>query len=106
MSSQKVKQKFHRGDLVYVANQTGCRSHFTGGCEALVDGSYADVCSAHFNPNSDSAKHQLKQYSLFLLLKTGPYRVAWYNEEDLRLREPRTLHYIEWAERLNRKEQR
>ena len=47
-------QKFHKGDVVWVAKDLGSTmAHFTGGCHAVVAGSYTDICSSHGTNNKD-----------------------------------------------------
>lgn len=76
----KPKQKFHRGDRVKVITTT----HLTPvGTEALVVGSYVDLCHAHVS--SYDADRQYTQYELMLLPRNGTHHtVAWYDEGDLK----------------------
>lgn len=99
----KSKQKFNRGDLVHVARDLGpSMSHFTSNVDAIVDGSYAEVCNPHFYGDED----HLKKYCLFLLIPgNGSIRhVSWYHEHQLTLIRKRTLDSIERVEKLLRKE--
>lgn len=91
-------QKFHLGDLVHVAREQGSsRSHFDADVDALVIGSYSDVCAVHGENDKD--------YALIILPSNDiPYFTAWYPEHTLRLIKKRTLESIARTEALNRRE--
>lgn len=72
-----AKQKFFRGHRVKVADKMPNEMrHFTGGCEAIVVGSYRDEYggSDHF-----------PTYDLLIFEKDEWNQVAWYPEELLTL---------------------
>ncbi len=57
-------------------------SHFESDQDALVVGSYVDLCYAHVS-SSDSAR-QYKLYEICILQDNGTGRtVAWYHEHQL-----------------------
>lgn len=67
-----MEQKFKRGDLVMVAKDQGlCRSHFQGGEEAIVIGSYAD----QFGGSNTS------DYTVMFVSTGG--QSSWYPEQFL-----------------------
>jgi hypothetical protein len=67
------KQKFKKGDLVYITDSMpDTMKHFTGGTMAVVMGSYADEYGG-----GEREKHI---YSLFV---KGEGPVAWYKEDQL-----------------------
>jgi len=76
-------QKFWRGVRVKIADKLhDSMSHFPSGMEAIVEGSYSDLCHGH-NGYGD------KQYSLVLLREGKPYNTsAWYDESQLTLINP------------------
>jgi len=68
-----MKQKFHRGDVVRIADPLPrFMSHFRGGCEAIILGSYWDL----------HHKHTLYPDYKVIFPDTGN-RVAWYPESTL-----------------------
>lgn len=72
------EQKFFRGDLVQIADDLGASMrHFKKGCQAIVIGSYAELC--HDDNNVDN-------YQIYLLPKGG--ESAWYHTHQLSLIEP------------------
>lgn len=71
------KQKFHKGDLVRVADDLGsCMSHFPSSVDAIVIGSYCDQYGG-----SDSG-----QYTIYI---KGRGQISWYYEGQLSLIEER-----------------
>jgi hypothetical protein len=66
------EQKFHKGDLVQVGDMPDYMKHFTGNCEAMVIGSYADQYGGN---NRDSYTLHIK----------GHGEVSWYKERQLTL---------------------
>ena len=78
-------QKFHEGDWVQVAKDLGLSMrHFTGDCEAIVLGSYADQYGG-------------SNHSIYSLHIKGPGRVSWYHEPQLTLIEIGRLDKLaEW----------
>jgi hypothetical protein len=69
-------QKFPIGTRVFVAKDLGpAMSHFPSGCEAIVDGTYAQQYGGR----------DTKSYDLQLLDENGSpcNRVAWYHEDQL-----------------------
>lgn len=94
-----ASQKFHRGDRVLVARDLGTSmKHFSGaGCEALVEGSYEDLC--HGRTSGE------KSYGLYIFDGgKRPHSSSWYYESQLSLVKKRTLKSIEEVERLRRGE--
>jgi len=72
------KQKFFRGDLVQIADDLGASMrHFDSGCQAIVIGTYAELC--HDDNNVDD-------YQVYLLPNRGS--CAWYHTHQLTLIEP------------------
>lgn len=71
-------QKFHRGDWVRVAKDLGpMMSHFMADCEAIVTGSYRDLCGHRSDPDDGDP-----EYELYI---KGHGRTAWYHEHQLTL---------------------
>lgn len=85
-------QKFHAGDLVQVADNLGSEmSHFTGGCRAVVIGSYADQ---YGSDNTHS-------YTLHL---EGQGQCSWYEEGQLTLIEAGAHELVkQWKDELHKK---
>jgi hypothetical protein len=83
-----MSQKFHKGDLVRVADDLGpMMSHFTAGIDAIVIGSYKDQYSG-------SGGHNEKEYTLHL---KGQGECSWYWENQLTLLEKgRTDLLAQW----------
>jgi hypothetical protein len=76
-----MKQKFPDKSFVRIADDLGpMMSHFESGCEAIVAGTYATLCSA-------GADRDWQQYSLYLIGISGKIynRVSWYEESQLTL---------------------
>lgn len=72
------EQKFFRGDLVKIADELrASMRHFRKGCNAIVIGSYAELC--HDDNNVDN----LGLY----ILPNGGYS-SWYDADQLTLIEP------------------
>ena len=71
---QNMSQKFHKDDHVQVGDMPPYMSHFTGNCEAIVIGSYADQ---YGGGNRERATYTLN-------LKEGGH-VSWYEEDQLTL---------------------
>lgn len=70
------KQKFHRGDRVYVAKNLGpTMSHFPSGMDGIVMGSYNDQYP--YFPGEDHKNI----YTIYLLPKRD--EVSWYHEDQL-----------------------
>ena len=87
----RSKQKFRRGDLVYVSKPTcSTRRHFDGNKQALISASYADDYGCGIFTN----------YGVIFLDEHGKpdYYAAWYSDSDLRLIKKRTLASIEIVE--------
>ena len=85
----QVVQKFHRGDVVRIADPLpSYMIHFPGtGIEAIVIGSYHELCSQH----SRASVRDRSQYSL-LINGVGP--VAWYDEQVLTLVRERNVDEV------------
>lgn len=73
-----MTQKFFKGDLVQVGEMPESMSHFSGNCQAIVMGTYAEQYGG-----SQRSEHH---YTLFILKKEGAS--SWYNENQLTLIEP------------------
>jgi hypothetical protein len=72
------KQKFFRGDLVQIADDLGAfMRHFDKGCQAIVMGTYAELCSDDNDVDS---------YQLYILPNRG--ECSWYYTRQLTLIEP------------------
>lgn len=73
------KQKFFRGDMVYIKPITNkSRSHFTSDCNAIILYSYRDC----FDKTTEIPEYEL----LLLDRENKPYRnSAWYPETDLNI---------------------
>jgi hypothetical protein len=72
------EQKFFRGDLVQIADDLGASMrHFDKGCQAIVIGTYAEICSDD---------NDVDNYKLYILPSRGS--VAWYHTHQLTLIEP------------------
>ena len=79
----QMMQKFRKGDLVRVAKDLGPHmSHFTGDCEAIVMGSYADQFGGDDH----------KSYKLYL---NGVGESSWYDEWQLTLIESGRLDKLQ-----------
>ena len=66
-------QKFRRGDLVHIAKDLGgSMSHFDSDIDAIILGSYADLC------HGDAS--DIYQYSVLFLSGNS---ASWYKEEQL-----------------------
>lgn len=77
------KQKFIRGQRVKITNEMpSYMRHFTCGCEAIVEGSYSDLCHSSYQ-HKDDYDRQIS-YGL-LLLTDKPHTCAWYDEDQLTL---------------------
>ena len=69
-----IKQKFHRGNLVRIADDLGLsRSHFKSGCNVIIEGSYADRYGGH----------DIDSYSV--IFPEDGNSCAWYHEDQLTL---------------------
>lgn len=69
------KQKFFRGDLVQIADDLGVSMrHFDKGCQAIVLGTYAELCSDD---------NDVDNYQLYILPKQGA--CSWYHTHQLTL---------------------
>ena len=100
----RIPQKFHKGDVVWVAApKSKSRSHFPGNAPAVVLGSYddqygddmvyvdVDLDDPDLTPDdrqyyTDEAKRkaaQEHQYDIFLLHNREVGETAWYPESDL-----------------------
>jgi hypothetical protein len=67
-------QKYQRGNIVRIAKTlTRSMAHFTADCEAIVVGSYADLCGG--------SNHEDVSYELYLIPKL--HTSAWYHESQL-----------------------
>lgn len=76
------KQKFLRGQRVKITDKMPTyMRHFTCGCEAIVEGSYSDLCHSTREEEDDEEKIG---YGL-LLLTDKPHTSAWYEEDQLTL---------------------
>lgn len=72
------KQKFFRGDLVQIADDLGASMrHFDKGCQAIVMGTYAELCSDD---------NDVDNYQLYILPKQGA--CSWYHAHQLTLIAP------------------
>ena len=81
-----MKQKFHKGDLIKVAKDLGeSMSHFTNDCDAIVMGSYYDLCGG----DRESKNHQYQIH----IKDRG--RVSWYYENQLTLIEANRLDLLQ-----------
>ena len=88
-----MRQKFNRGDLVSIN-----RNHKGDWCgNAIIDGSYAEVCHAHHHP--PDIRH-LRIYSVYPLSTDGkPHNhVSWFDEKELELITPRNMTAVEMVE--------
>jgi len=65
-----MKQKFHKGNRVYIGKMPKYMSHFQGEVMATVIGSYSDLCAG----SGDD------QYSLDI---DGHGTHSWYDEDQL-----------------------
>jgi hypothetical protein len=73
----KSKQKFHKGDLVKIANEMPREmAHFPNGLLAIIDGSYA-------NKYTSSSKSDFEIYGVIIIDRSGLYYTAWYQEDQL-----------------------
>lgn len=72
-------QKFKNGEVVWIGDMPEMQSHFDNNLFAIVEGTYATLCSSHDN----SARGDFNSYSLFLL-KDRPGSSSWYYESQLR----------------------
>ena len=86
------KQKFFLGDLVQVADDLGISMrHFPAGCQAIVLGSYAELCSG-------DDPHDVDSLRLFILPKEieddniGEH--SWYRSDQLTLIAPDRFHLL------------
>ena len=83
MTQRKImkKQKFIRGQKVRVSDTMPLMMrHFTGGCDAIIIGSYSDLCHSSYQ-HKDDYEGQI-DYSL-LLLTDRPHSCSWYPENLL-----------------------
>jgi hypothetical protein len=71
-------QQFFKGDLVKVGEMPKYMSHFIGNCEAIVLGTYSEICGRG-TPRHD------KEYQLFILKRGERGESAWYEESQLSL---------------------
>jgi hypothetical protein len=72
------KQKFFRGDLVQIADDLApSMRHFSKGCQAIVIGSYAELCQDD---------NDVDNYCLYILPRGGSQ--SWYHTPQLTLIEP------------------
>jgi hypothetical protein len=80
-------QKFHKGDLVHVAENLGhCMGHFPADCEAIVIGSYAE-------------KYGGNDHNSYTLHLKGSGECSWYFGEQLTLIENGRLDKLQiWEE--------
>lgn len=91
----KMKQKFHKGDLIRVAKDLGqSMSHFTNDCDAIVMGSYYDF----YGGSPESKNHQ---YQLHI---KNHGTCSWYNESQLTLIESNRLDLLQQWEIEKEKE--
>jgi len=74
MSGLKV-QKFFKGDLVQIGDMPIYMPHFEGNCQAIVEGTYAEMCDAGTLNGANT------QYSLYILPSGVSH--AWYEESQL-----------------------
>jgi hypothetical protein len=71
-----TKQKFHHGDLVHIkAELPACMSHFQKDQDAVVMGSYTELCLLDFD--SDDCD------SYTVLLVGDGNEVSWYHDDNL-----------------------
>lgn len=69
----RIRQRFHRGDVVKIGEMPPYMSHFPGAStEAVVVGSYHELCS----PHSRGSVRDRDQYSLIV---DGRGEVSWYD---------------------------
>ncbi|MGZ8432821.1 MAG: hypothetical protein ACXWXX_00410 [Candidatus Binatia bacterium] len=84
-----IRQKFMRGDRVWVGEMPPYKSHFRGNCEAIVEGSYVELCSQHVHGDRERLS---KDYSLhFPDINNSS---SWYHESELTLIEARDVNKI------------
>lgn len=78
----RATQKFHKGDLVRIADDLGPHmTHFNAGCEAIVLGSLEDQCVDGYGVDEDEDA-LAPEYEVFIK-GVGP--VSWYDEDQLSL---------------------
>lgn len=70
-----MTQKFFKGDLVRVGDMPISMSHFSGNCDAIVIGTYAERYGAGARGS--------KQYTLYILKHGDRGEVSWYDEDQL-----------------------
>ena len=84
------KQKFFRGDLVQIADDLGrSMRHFEKGCQAIVIGSYAELCSD---------KESVDDLCLYILPAEG--EISWYHSHHLTLIEPNRYDLLPKSNRI------
>ena len=71
----KIIQKFFKNDLVYIGDLPIYQSHFSNNCQAIVKGTYAELCGLEENEENH------KIYALYILPE-GCFS-AWYDENNL-----------------------
>ena len=69
-----MTQKFFKGDLVQVGAMPNYMRHFDGNCQAIVYGSYVEMCGC-------SNEADEKKYSLCILPNGS--QSSWYKEDQL-----------------------
>jgi hypothetical protein len=69
-----MPQKFFKGDLVQVGAMPNYMSHFDGDCQAIVYGTYVELCGC-------SSAGDEKKYQLCILPKGS--KSSWYEEDQL-----------------------
>ena len=74
-------QKFPIGTRVRITGLPASMSHFPTkvGTEWLIEGSYAQVCAAHHNPDNPECERHYHQYSV-IDPETG-HSCAWVKED-------------------------
>ena len=71
-----MSQKFFKGDHVFIGDMPNYMSHFPNNCEAIVLGSYAELCGGE-------EPHHYKSYDVYLIERGGTS--AWYEEDQFKL---------------------
>lgn len=72
------RQKFNRGDVVHItADLPREMQHFRGDCDAIIMGSYRDLCRGH----SDNRKREGMLYGVMYL--DNGVECSWYEEQQL-----------------------
>jgi hypothetical protein len=70
-----MTQKFFKGDLVRVGNMPAHMAHFTGNCDAIVIGTYAE--------RYGGGARESTRYILHILKRGEKGEVSWYDEDQL-----------------------